>query len=138
MAHFVELDESNVVIRGIVVGNQNCLDEHGSESEAVGIVFCQSLYGAATTWKQTSYNTHGGVHQAGGNPFRKNYAGVGYFYDTSRDAFIPPSPYPSWVLNEESCLWESPVPRPPDTETTIYSWNEADGIWEAHTIPTQP
>lgn len=127
MAHFVELDESNVVIRGIVVGDKDCQDENGVESETVGIAFCQSLYGSDTVWKQTSYNTFGGVHKNGGTPLRKNYAGIGYVYDNIRNAFIPPSPYPSWVLEENSCLWEAPIPYPTDGE--FYSWDEDNLKW---------
>ncbi len=84
-------------------------------------------------YKQTSYNTHGGVHALGGTPLRKNYAGIGYTYDAGRDAFIPPKPYASWVLNEDTCLWESPVPYPTDVGTAKnpkrYSWDEATTSW---------
>lgn len=84
-------------------------------------------------WVQTSYNTRGGVHYGpdgqpdGGEALRKNYAGIGFSYDRTRDAFIPPKPFPSWILNEDSCLWESPVPYPNDGE--IYTWDEAAGDW---------
>jgi len=78
-------------------------------------------------YKQTSYNTHGGVHSLGGTPFRKNYAGLGYTYDASRDAFIPPKPYNSWVLNETTCLWDAPVPMP--TDGNRYEWDEATTSW---------
>lgn len=99
MAHFAELDENNIVLRVIVVGNNMILDEQGQESEAVGIAFCQSLLGAETRWVQTSYN---------GN-FRKNYAGIGFMYDLSRDAFIAPQPEEDgWILNEETCQWRNP------------------------------
>jgi hypothetical protein len=80
-------------------------------------------------WIQTSYNTHGGVHTLGGTPFRKNYAGIGYTYDAQRDAFIPPKPFDSWVLNEDTCLWESPVPYPDDGNR--YQWNEEAQNWMA-------
>lgn len=79
-------------------------------------------------WVQTSYNTHGGVHSDGGTPLRKNYAGVGYTYDHARDAFIPPKPYASWTLNEETCLWDAPVAMPTDGKP--YQWNEATQAWE--------
>ena len=79
-------------------------------------------------WIQTSYNTRGGVHQLGGTPLRKNYAGVGYTYDKIRDAFIPPKPYESWTLNEETCLWEPPEPMPEDGK--FYYWNEETLNWE--------
>lgn len=77
-------------------------------------------------WIQTSYNTIGGVHQSGGTPLRKNYAGIGFTYDRTRDAFIPPKPFASWILNEDTCLWESPVPMPTDGS---YKWNEQDLTW---------
>lgn len=79
-------------------------------------------------WIKTSYNTHGGVHANGGTPLRKNYAGVGYTYDKARDAFIPPQPYASWVLNEDTCLWEAPVAMPTDGKP--YEWSEADQAWK--------
>jgi len=78
-------------------------------------------------WIQTSYNTYGGVHKLGGTPLRKNYAGTGFTYDKTKDAFIPPQPYPSWTLNEETCLWDSPVPYPEDGQ--IYNWNEETQTW---------
>ena len=80
-----------------------------------------------TSWVQTSYNTHGGVHANGGTPLRKNYAGVGYTYDSVRDAFIPPKPYASWVLNENTCLWDAPTPYPTDGKT--YNWDENTQQW---------
>ena len=79
-------------------------------------------------WIQTSYNTYGGVHKLGGTPLRKNYAGTGFTYDKTKDAFIPPQPYPSWTLNEETCLWDSPVPYPTDGE--LYIWNEETQTWD--------
>lgn len=78
-------------------------------------------------WIQTSYNTHGGVHINGGTPLRKNYAGVGYSYDPVRDAFIPPQPFPSWLLNDDSCLWDPPVPMP--TDGKLYVWDEPTLSW---------
>jgi hypothetical protein len=115
MAHFAELDQNNVVTRVVVVANQECLDEYGAESEAIGIAFCHALLGG--TWKQTSYN---------GN-MRKNYAGVGYTYDSQRDAFIPPKPYASWILNEDTCQWEPPIPYP--TDEKMYLWDESTLAW---------
>lgn len=114
MAHFAELDDNNIVKQVIVVHNNELLD-NGVESEAKGIAFCQSLFGG--NWVQTSYN---------GN-IRKNYAGIGYSYDAVRDAFIPPKPYPSWVLNEDTCQWQAPVPYP--TDGKIYVWNEDQQQW---------
>jgi len=79
-------------------------------------------------WIQTSYNTHGGVHAYGGTPLRKNYAGIGYTYDRTKDAFIPPQPFASWILNETTCLWDSPTPYPTDNKK--YLWNESTKAWE--------
>lgn len=115
MAHFVELNNNNIVIRGIVVHNNELLDDNGNESEQKGIDFCVNLFGG--NWKQTSYN---------GN-IRKNYAGIGYTYDSVRDAFIPPKPYNSWILNEDTCRWEAPIPYPTDNKP--YSWNEDTQSW---------
>ena len=117
MAHFAQLDNQNTVLQVIVVHNNELMD-NGVESEAKGIAFCQSLF-PNTRWAQTSYN---------GN-IRKNYAGVGFLYDPIRDAFIPPKPYPSWVLDEATCQWEAPVPYPTDGER--YVWDEATQTWVA-------
>lgn len=115
MAHFAQLNENNLVLQVIVVSNNDCLDESGNESESVGVNFCQNLLGG--TWKQTSYN---------GN-MRKNYAGIGFTYDSGRDAFIPPQPFPSWILNESTCLWNAPTPMPIDGKQ--YTWNENSLSW---------
>ena len=115
MAHFAQLDENNVVLQVIVVHNNELLD-NGVESEAKGIVFCHSLF-PGTNWVQTSYN---------GN-IRKNYAGIGFTYDAQRNAFIPPKPFPSWVLNDTTCQWEAPVPYP--TNGKRYVWDEASQSW---------
>ena len=117
MAHFAQLDENNNVIACNVIANSDCLDDDGNESEAVGILFCKSLWGNDTTWKQTSYN---------GN-FRKNYGTVGCVYDSTKDAFIPIKEFSSWVLNETTCKWEAPVTYPDDGE--LYRWNEASTNW---------
>jgi hypothetical protein len=86
-------------------------------------------------WVQTSYNTHGGVHVNGGTPLRMNYAGVGYTYDRTKDAFIPPKPFASWVLNESTCLWDAPVPLPNDGKK--YEWDEANVKWKERVVPTE-
>ena len=99
MAHFAELDENNVVLRVIVVANKDTADADGNEVEAIGVAFCQSLYGANTNWKQTSYHAN----------FRKNYASIGYIYDSTRDAFIAPQPNPACLFNEETCTWNCPI-----------------------------
>ena len=115
MAHFAELDDSNIVKQVIVVANEEILD-NGVESEVKGIAFCQSLFGANTKWVQTSYN---------GN-MRKNYAGIGYTYDPIADHFFAPQPYASWVLNNDA-IWEAPVVYPTDGKN--YTWNENDLEW---------
>jgi hypothetical protein len=129
MAHFAKLDSNNIVIF-VTVGRQ---EDDGKEAELTSRT--------GDVYKQTSYNTRGGVHyQADGTPsadqskaFRKNYAGLGYTYDAQRDAFIPPKPYASWLLNEDTCLWESPVPYPTDIGTPEapkrYTWDEATTAW---------
>ena len=115
MAHFAQLNDQNIVMQVIVVANEELL-ENGVESEDKGIAFCQSLLGGQ--WIQTSYN---------GN-IRKNYAGIGYTYDSGIDAFIPPKPFPSWVLNQTTAQWEAPVAMPTDGKR--YSWNEQTQQWE--------
>ena len=114
MAHFAQI-ENNLVTQVIVVDNNDILDEQGNESEELGIQFCQDLLGG--TWVQTSYN---------GN-IRKNYAGIGYTYDETKDAFIKPQPYNSWVLDEDTCLWEAPIPYP--TDGNEYNWDESTTSW---------
>ncbi len=123
MAHFVKLGKGNIVVQGIVVHN------NVATTEQAGVDFINNLYGTNDIWKQTSYNTIGGVHQLGGTPFRKNFAGVGYTYDQTRDAFIPPRTiYNSWTLNEETCRWEAPVAYPNDEND--YKWNESTQQWD--------
>ena len=119
MAHFAELGENNVVLQVIVVDNKDIKDTFGVEQEEIGIAFCRNLLGG--TWKQTSYNAS----------FRKNYAGVGFTYDSTRDAFVPPRPYPSWVLNEDTCQWEAPLPKPDDVDfpNRYYRWQEETLSW---------
>ena len=117
MAHFAQLDENNIVTQVIVVSNDDIKDSEGNESELTGIAFCKSLLGPNTIWKQTSYN----------NSIRKNYAGIGFTYDATRDAFIAPKPYNSWILNETSCIWEAPVAYPNDEK--MYAWDEETTSW---------
>jgi hypothetical protein len=116
MAHFAQIDSNNIVQQVIVVNNTELLDENGQESESKGIQFCESLLGGF--WVQTSYNA----------TFRKNFAGIGYTFDRVRQAFIPPKPYNSWMLNEDTCHWDSPVSMPSDGE--IYVWNEDTLSWD--------
>ena len=127
MAHFAKIGLNNKVIDVIVVNNNELLDADGNESEINGINFLTQLTGWAL-WKQTSFNTHSGVHSQGGTPLRKNFAGIGFTYDKTRDAFIPPKPYPSWLLNDGTCQWESPVAYPEGEG--LYSWNEETQSWD--------
>ena len=122
MAHFAKLGAGNIVLSVHVVSNDV------ATTEQAGIDFLNNLYNNRDVWKQTSYNTKAGVHLNGGTPFRKNYAGVGDTYDQSRDAFTPPKPYNSWVLNETTCRWEAPIPYPDDGK--IYLWNEETQQWD--------
>ena len=122
MAHFAKLGTGNIVLAVHVVSN------NVATTEQAGVDFLNNLYGSNDVWKQTSYNTRGGVHKTGGTPFRKNYAGIGYTYDQTRDAFIPPKPYNSWILNEQTCNWEAPISYPTDGQR--YIWNEEIQNWE--------
>ena len=116
MSYFAKVNDDNIVEQVII---------------AESAEWCETNIGG--TWLQTSYNTSGGVHHAGGIPLRKNYAGVGYTYDAERDAFIAPNPYPSWTLNEDTCLWECPIPKPIDGK--IYEWDEATLAWVEVELP---
>lgn len=120
MSHFVKIDKNNIVVDGMVI-EQDMLDT--------------GLWGDPKQWIQTSYNTRGGIHYGpdgqpdGGIAIRKNYAGIGYTYDPTRDAFIPPKPYDSWILNERTCLWDPPVPMPADSK--FYVWEESLQEWKS-------
>ena len=118
MAHFAKLGVGNIVEEVHVVKNEIITDNTGNEKEQLGVDFLNNLYGTRDVWKQTSYN---------GN-FRKNYAGIGFKYDQTRDAFIPPKPFNSWTLNEETCLWEAPIAYPDDGK--FYNWNEENQTWD--------
>jgi len=120
MAHFAELDENNVVLRVIVISNNECLDQYGNESEAIGAKFCHDTLGGV--WKQTSYN---------GN-MRARYAGIDYTYNSALDAYITPKPFPSWALNEETTEWEPPIAPPTEG---AHSWNEDTQTWDAFEMP---
>lgn len=122
MAYFAEVDDTNRVLRVLSVNDS---DEHRGEE------FLSIDLGLGGRWVQTSYNTHGGVHVNGGTPLRKNYAGVGFTFDEERDAFIPPQPFSSWTLDEETCLWQPPVPYPLDDR--VYVWDEGSQEWQAIT-----
>jgi hypothetical protein len=131
MAHYAMLDENNIVTQVIVVSNDDIKDVNGNEVEEIGVAFCKKLLGADTRWKQTSYN----------NNMRVRYAGIGYSYNEELDAFIPPQPYASWVLNEETADWESPMGPAPtltreEVETrSFYHWDEENGVWVLITPP---
>jgi hypothetical protein len=131
MASFAKIGLNNKVIEVLSVVNEVLHDSNGVEQESIGIDFLTKLTGWAI-WKQTSYNTHGGVHDNGGTPFRKNHAGIGFTYDEDRDAFIPPKPFPSFILNETTCFWEAPVAYPQDDNK--YSWNEQTLSWDLSEI----
>lgn len=119
MAHYAMLDENNVVTQVIVVSNSDTSDANGVEDESIGVAFCKKLLGANTNWKQTSYNSS----------MRVRYAGIGYSYNESLDAFVPAQPFASWTLNNETADWDSPITRPTLTEDQIaagsfYIWDE--------------
>ena len=128
MASFAKI-ENKIVITVVSVVNEVLKDSNGIEQEQIGIQFLRTLYNEPNAiWKQTSYNTNSGVHSLGGTPFRKNHAGIGYTYDQTRDAFIAPKPFNSWILNEITCNWEAPVAYPQDGNK--YKWNEEILNWE--------
>lgn len=118
MSHFAQIDTDNIVIQ-VIVAEQDFIDS--------------GLVGEPSRWIQTSYNTHGGQHPEG-RPLRKNYAGIGYSYDPVLDAFIPPKPFESWVLNEETGLWGPPIPYPSDGN--VYEWDESTASWVATDKPS--
>ena len=108
MAHYAKI--KNGIVVDVIVAEQDFIDTQEGD------------------WVQTSYNTQGGVHRLGGTPLRKNYAGIGFTYDSKRDVFIPPQPYASWIMNETTCLWEAPTPMPDDG--SAYTWNESTTSWD--------
>ena len=125
MAYFAKLGTGNIVENVISINNAVITDANGIEQEQLGVDFINKLYNTRDVWKQTSYN----------NNFRKNYAGIGYHYDQTRDAFIPPKPFNSWILNEDTCRWESPVDMPTTEleDNQYYYWNESIINWEIKT-----
>ena len=127
MAHFAEINDSNVVIRVVVIANSD------ADTEANGIAKCKSLFGSDTNWVQTSYNTANNVHKLGGTPFRKNHAAIGYTYNSDIDGFVPPKPYTSWQLNTSTGNWDAPVALP-DTNvanggSVWHEWDETNQRW---------
>jgi len=111
MSHFARVIDG--IVTNVIVIEQDVVDT--------------GLFGNPAEWIQTSYNTHGGVHFNGGTPLRKNYAGIGFTYDSEKDAFIPPTPYPSWLLDNDTCMWSPPIPYP--TDEKMYSWDEDSLLW---------
>jgi hypothetical protein len=124
MAYYAKLDENNIVIEVNAIDN----DQEEELGEAGIVEWLKNNWGGVD-WKKTSYNTTANIHSLGGTPFRKNYAGSGFTFDSERDAFIPLQPFPSWVLDEDTCQWESPVPYPGDDDT-LYEWNESTVSWD--------
>jgi len=122
MAHFAKLKVGNIVERVEVVSNDI------ATTEQAGVDFLNNIYKSRDVWKQTSYNTIHNTHKLGGTPFRGNYAGIGFSYDASRDVFIPPKPFNSWILNETTYLWEAPLAKPNDNNE--YNWNEQNQTWD--------
>jgi hypothetical protein len=116
MAHYAKIDNNNIVIKVIVIDEE---------------IVNSGVFGEPNSWIQTSFNTYGGEHSLGGTPLRKNYAGLGYTYDKDRDAFIPPKPYPSWILDEDTCQWDPPVEYPTghDANGPGYDWDEDTTSW---------
>jgi hypothetical protein len=136
MGYFAKIDENNIVVE-LATLNNNVFTVNGIEIDSIGEEFLNNFYNINSVWKKTSYNTKGGLHYQSENfivsqdqskAFRKNCAGIGYYYDSIRDAFIPPKPFPSWTLNEDSCLWDSPVAYPNDGK--MYTWNEDILNWQ--------
>ena len=126
MAHFAEIDALQRVIRVLVVEDIDTQNKDGNEVDSIGMKYLNKAFGG--TWLKTSYNTIGNVHRLGGTPFRKNYAGTGFTYDLTKDAFIAPKSFASWTLNETTCVWEAPVAKPDDGKK--YDWDEATTNWK--------
>tara|TARA_R100001086_G_C11769133_1_gene240398 strand:+ start:436 stop:816 length:381 start_codon:yes stop_codon:yes gene_type:complete len=122
MAHFAKIGKGNKVLAVHKIHNDCAITEKDGQE------FLNKLYKTNDIWKQTSYNTMAGIHLLGGTPLRKNFANVGYKYDMYKDAFIPPRPFNSWILNETSCQWEAPVAHPNDDK--VYLWNEKNKTWD--------
>jgi len=133
MAHFARVNSEGIVSHVIVVSNEDMLDENGEESEAAGIAFLDNLYPDETdTWIQTSYNTRSGKHQYDGSALRGNFCGIGYIYDSEKDVFYQPSPYPSWVLNNETFQWEAPI-----AYELGCTWDEDNQVWQKPEKPAE-
>jgi len=129
VAHFAEIDKEGNVLRVVVIGDDDCLDENGDESENVGKAFCAEHIDSTNDWVQCSYNTQRGVHIQGGTPLRWHYPTTNMVYDSTRDAFIGRQPFPSWTFNESTYEWEPPDPFPDDFKTGNYLWDEETKTW---------
>ena len=134
MARFAKINEDNIVESVILVDNEHLIGERGEEVEALGVAYLNKVFGEESNWVQTSFNTRDGLHYGaestepdGGNALRKNHAAKGYTYDKTRNAFIPPKVYDSWVLNEDTCQWNAPTAMPEDGR---YDWNEGTTSWD--------
>lgn len=134
MAHYAWIDENNIVINVTTGVDEDVIEENiGGSTEAWEDFYTQAINQHGIYVKRTSYNSYGGVHKSGGTPFRKNYAGIGFTYDVERDAFIPQKPYDSWLLDENTCLWKSPVEYPNDG--LKYTWDENTKNWVVYVSP---
>jgi len=138
MAHFAKLTkEGDKVLAVHVVGDKIITDEDGNERENKGQGFLEKTFGwPSHLWKQTSYNTHDGVHLLGGTPLRKNFAGLGMIYDSKKDVFYGSSPYPSWIFNEAKANWDPPTPLPAEVEGSCWKWDEGTLAWKLEALST--
>lgn len=143
MAYFAKINSNNIVETVISVNNNVLLDQNNVEQESKGIEFLKNLYNDQNSkWVQTSFNTRANKYLNPDNTlaadqskaFRKNFASIGYTYDEQRNAFIPPKVFNSWILNENSCVWEAPIPKPPKPENGWYIWNENIQNWEIEEV----
>ena len=129
MARFAKMTSDGVTVLAVhVVNDADTTNDDGDETEAQGIKFLKKIHGW-DYWRKCSYNTRGGVHILEGTPYRKNHPGKGCTYDEDKDAFIFPKPFPSWTLNNDTCLWEPPIAKPDDYGEVVYHWNESDQSW---------
>jgi len=136
MAHFAKISENNIVLQVLIVNDKDILDKNNQESESIGQQYLQQHNNwPSHLWIQTSYNTRYNIHLLGKTPFRGNYAGIGYTWDTNNQIFLPPKPYISWILNLEKAMWKSPIGDAPDIDrgSTYYEWNENNKTWNFKT-----
>lgn len=136
MAHFSKISEDNIVLQVLTLDNKDMIDGNGFPSELIGQQYLEKHNNwPAHLWIQTSYNTYNNTHKLNGTPFRGNYAGIGYTWDTNNQIFLPPKPYISWILNLEKAMWKSPIGDAPDIDRgiTYYEWNENNKTWNFKT-----